>query len=230
MIHRSLAILLLSVLTAAPLCAGDPGDQWFTDRHFDFTVMGTETSFSGQDRFMGIYDTQLKFSSATGVRAELSYARSRYFRFGLAVGMDRPSLSIKASPYYFSGAQVRVGTAQRLTTAFEFSVHPIRDERFDLYVGLGVEKTTYSVSEDGSLAALGLTDVSLHGSVRPAIRFGGLYIFTKHMALRGELRYASASGTSEVTLGAPFTTLPVRTSSTISHAAVHLGLGMTFRF
>jgi len=228
--HRSLAFLLITALSAAPLCAGNPGDQWFTDRHFDFTVMATETSFSGQDKIMGPYDAQLQFSGAAGVRAEVSYAWSRYFRYGLAVGMDRPSLSIKASPYYFGGDRVRVGTAQRLTTALEFSVHPVRDERYDLYVGLGLEKTSFSVSEDGALAARGLTDVSLSGGVHPALRFGGLFIFTRHMALRAELRWAAAGGTSQVTLGAPFVTTAVRTSSPINHAAVHLGLGLTFRF
>lgn len=231
----------LSALLAIPLIftpcaarAGEPGDSWFAVRPWDISVSGNYLTHRGQSKFGGRLDGNSYWKDAPGVKAEVRYGRGHLFRYGFALAFDRSQVSASLPQWFgVSGnpqRKVTLGEVTRITPAFEWEIHPFRDERLDFFAGPGLEYSLYSFSANPAGAAAGITDPKITGGLRLTLRSGLQYILGPHWALRTELRWAKAEAKFDVTVNPPLIAAAYRTSSPIRHSAVTASLGATYRF
>lgn len=224
----------LFVFTPQALRAGEPGDSWFSQRPWDVSFSGSYLTHRGQSKFGGRLDGDSYWKDTAGVKAEVRYGRGHLFRYGFALAYDRSQVSASLPAWFGTASnpkqRIALGEVTRLTPAFEWEIHPFRDERLDFFGGPGLEYSLYSFSANAAGAAAGVTDPKIIGGLRLTLRSGLQYILNPHWALRTELRWAKAEAKFDATISPPLLTAPYRVSSPIRHSAVTASLGATYRF
>ena len=234
--RAALLPLLATLFSLAPQAvrAGEPGDSWFAQRPWDVSLSGNFVTHRGQNKFGGRLDGNSYWQNATGVKAEVRYGRGHLFRYGFALAYDRSQVSASL-PAWFGVAgdpkrRVMLGEVTRISPAFEWEIHPFRDERFDFFAGPGLEYSLYTFNASAAGAAAGITDPKIKGGLRLTLRGGLQYILGPHWALRSELRWAKADAKFDVTVNPPLLAPAFRASSPIRQNAVTASLGATYRF
>jgi len=230
------SFIWLPLLFIAPLLrAGQPGDAWFRAPAFTASVELQHAKWNGSGRFAHRDDAGMEFDPATGVRAGIAWApRSRLFHWELSVTADRSAATVwSASLFGDAGTpnpKVKLGDLSRVTPQLALVIHPFRDERWDAWFALTVQKDLLSLSLDADARARGVTAAALESGIHHGAAGGVNFILGARWAVTASVRWANARGRVDATLQTATMTAPAETSAAVSLGHASLGLGVSARF
>lgn len=232
--HRPL--WLLPLLLAAPaLRAGEPGDSWFRAPAFTATAELQYSQWGGSGRFANRDDAGLEFDRAGGFRAALAWAPgSRLFHWELSVTADRSAATVWSGSLFGTAAasnpQVKLGDVSRVTPQLSMVVHPFRDERWDTWFALGVQKDLLSLSLDADARARGVSAAQFESGFRHGLAGGVSFILNSRWAVSSSIRWMNARARVDATVQGQGMTAPAETSASVSLGHTSVGLGIRARF
>ena len=207
-------LIIVAVLLAVPTVA-DAQDWVLRVR-----AIAVEPNDSSDQ--IGDTGSEVAVDSATTIEVDVTYMLSK--RLGLELIAATPKHDLSASGGALSGADL--GSVKLLPPTLTLQFHPFPGGLFDLYVGAGVNYTTfYSYDLSGDLADLGVTDLDFDNSFGLAGNIGLNVNLGRTLLLNGDIKYIQVTTTADIqTADGTLDSVDVDINPWV------FGLGVGFRF
>lgn len=211
---RTIVIFIAALLLVVPTVAD--AQDWV------LRVRAIAVEPNDDSQQIGDTGSEVAVDSATTIEVDVTYMFGK--RLGLELIAATPKHDLNASGGALDGADL--GSVKLLPPTLTLQFHPLPGGLFDLYVGAGVNFTTfYSYDLSGDLADLGVTDVDFDDSFGLAGNLGLNVNLGKSFLLNGDIKYIQVTTTADIQ-----TADGILDSVDVDINPWVFGLGVGFRF
>lgn len=204
----AVAITLLILGAGAPLAA--------QDRNVDLTLWGSWADIQGTNRLNESFETE--FDSGEGFGLSVNIFLTERFSTEIAAF----SLGSDAALTFEGNTPISLGSVDLIPVSAGLQFHPLRQSRFDPYLGAGAAYVMADNMESGDLEDLGIGEIELDDEFTYYLNAGAGFHFTPGFALVVDGRYIPFEPTSRSTVTGVEEDLDLTT--------LVLSAGLRFRF